>query len=234
MLAKRVIPVFLQRGNSLVKGKQFNSWRTVGHVRQAVKIYQSRGVDELIYLDIAATPEGRGPDFDMVRNLADECFMPITIGGGVRSVEDVRRLLEAGADKVSICNHAVEHPEFISESAKIFGSQAIVIAIDAIEIRSATQWAKEVSNRGAGEILLTSVERDGMMEGYDLDLIKSVSQAVNIPVVAAGGCGTPEHMNQAIKAGASAVASGAMFAFTDVTPRIAAKYLAEQGIEIRQ
>lgn len=246
MLATRIVPVMLQRGSTLVKGAAFNSWRSVGHAMQAIRVYNSRSVDELIYLDIAATPEGRGPDFEMVKKLTDGCFMPVTVGGGVRHVEDVRGLLNAGTDKVAIGTAAFD-PHLISECSKLFGRQAIVAAIDVAHdgVRTncgaspftppvtAVSAAKEMEQRGAGEILLTSIDRDGTMQGYDLDLISKVSQAVNIPVIAAGGCGTYEHMYEAIKAGASAVAAGAMFQFTDATPRGAAQYLASKGIEVR-
>jgi len=212
---------------------------------QAVRIYQSRGVDELILLDIAATPEGRGPDFKMVEELTQECFMPITVGGGVRSIQDVRDLLNAGADKIAICTSAVHKSELINESSELFGSQAIVVSIDVSQgevmakcgtsaaMFDPVSYAREFQHRGAGEILLTSVDLEGTMQGYDLDLIRKVSQAVSVPVIAHGGCGTYEHMYEAIKAGASAVAAGAMFQFTDQTPYGAAKYLAERGVETR-
>lgn len=247
MLATRIVPVMLQRGSTLVKGTSFNSWRSVGHSLQAVRIYNARGVDELIYLDIAATPEGRGPDFETVRKLTDECFMPITVGGGVRSVDDVRELLSAGADKVAICTAALEIPGLISDASDQFGSQAIVASVDVREpgypcarcgtirweLFGAVTWARALANAGAGEILLTSIDRDGTLQGYDLDLISAVSKAVNIPVIAAGGAGTYEHLYEGIKAGASAVAAGAMWTFTDATPKGAAHYLAKKGVEVR-
>lgn len=245
MLATRIVPVMLQRGSTLVKGTAFNSWRSVGHAMQAIRVYNSRSVDELIYLDIAATPEGRGPDFEMVKKLTDGCFMPITVGGGVRSVEDVRGLLNAGADKVAIGTAAMEDPDILRRCADIFGRQAITASMDVNMFRVVSHcgmkgssryadfWAITLEHYGAGEILLTSIDRDGTMQGYDLDLISKVSKAVNIPVIAAGGCGTYEHMHEAIKAGASAVAAGAMFQFTDATPRGAAQYLASKGIEVR-
>lgn len=246
MLAKRIIPTMLCRGDQLVKGVSFDSWRSVGHAMQAIRVYNSRSVDELIYLDIAATPEGRGPDFETVQKLTAECFMPITVGGGVRSVEDVRGLLNAGADKVAI-GTAMFDPHLIAECSATFGRQAIVVAIDVAQdgVRTncgassffppvnAAVVAKEMEWRGAGEILLTSIDRDGTLQGYDLDLISAVSNAVSIPVIAAGGAGTYEHLYEGIKAGASAVAAGAMFQFTDATPRGAAQYLATKGIEVR-
>lgn len=231
MLAVRIIPTLLYRGATLVKGRQFRSWRSVGHVQQAARIHAMRGVDELCCLDIGATPEGRGPDFDLVEKLTDGNFCPVTVGGGVRTVEDVKLLLRAGADKVCIKSAYWSIPEF----ARAFGSQAIVAAVDYIDsyrdvgIRN----AMAMEQGGAGEILLTSIDREGTMEGYDLDTIKAVSEAVSIPVIAHGGCGTYAHMLEAIQAGASAVAAGAMFQFSDNTPKGAAEYLAAKGIEVR-
>lgn len=246
MLAKRIIPTLLYRGSTLVKGKQFQSWRSVGHVQQAARIHAMRGVDELCCLDIGATPEGRGPDFALVEKLTDGNFCPVTVGGGVRTVEDVKMLLRAGADKVAICTGS---SRLIEESASRFGSQAIVAAIDVGNVAklqmsyvrcgsSTTGWeavalARRYERDGAGEILLTSIDREGTMEGYDLDLIKAVSEAVSIPVIAHGGAGTYSDFHKAILAGADAVAAGAMFQFTDATPKGAAEYLAAQGIEVR-
>ena len=245
MLAKRIIPMFLQRGHSLVKGQQFKSWRSVGHVRQAVSIYQARGVDEIIYLDIEATPKGRGPDLEMVKQLTADCYSPITVGGGVKTVFDIKGLLNAGADKVAIGTAAMEDQTLIQEAVKIFGSQAIVVAIDykdgQVMTRCGTMpwevdpvsWAMAVEEAGAGEILLTSIEHEGVMEGYDTKMIEYVTEAVSIPVIASGGCGDYPHMTDAINAGASAVAAGSLFQFKDCTPRDAAKWLARDGIEVR-
>lgn len=242
MLAHRIIPVMLQRGATLVKGRQFRSWRSVGHAKQAVAIHQARGVDELIYLDIGATPEGRGPDFATVERLTAGCFMPITVGGGVKSLEDVRGLLNAGADKVAVCSWA---PAIIAVAARTLGCQAIVASIDvvhglvawngaqAVSNINPVDYAKKCADEGAGEILLTCVEREGMMEGYDLELLEAISKAVDVPVIANGGAGTYEHMHEALRAGASAVAAGSMFQFTDATPRGAAEYLAHRGVPVR-
>ena len=246
-LAVRVIPVILARGRTMVKGTQFNAWRSVGLAAQAVRVHQIRQCDEIVLLDIGATPEGRGPDLDLVRELSADCFSPLAVGGGVRSLADVRALLEAGADKVVCCTFALERQSFIEECAAIVGSQAIVVAIDVREpgypcsrsgtmrwdLMGAATWARGVANAGAGEILLTSVEREGTMQGYDLDLIRSVSQAVGIPVIAHGGAGKYHDMVEAVQAGASAVAAGAMFQFTDQTPKDAARYLQQHGIEAR-
>lgn len=224
-----MIPVLLHRGTRLVKGKRFDSSRVVGHVLQAVRTHQARGVDELIVLDAAATPEGRGPDFKLIEQITRDCFSPITIGGGVRSVQDVRDLLNAGADKVCIKSRT----ELVYLAASVVGSQAVVACVDYMASRCALWQAQDLESRGAGEILLQSIDRDGMMTGYDLDLIRIVSTAVSIPVIAAGGCSGYEDMRLAIDAGASAVAAGALFQFTDATPRGAAKYLQEHGIEAR-
>jgi len=246
MLAKRVIPTLLQRGHTLVKGERYNSWRSVGVAQQAMRIHAARGVDELIYLDIAATPEGRGPDFKMVEQLTKDFFVPITVGGGVRSVEDVRGLLNAGADKVAICTAAIENPELIREASQKFGRQAICVSVDYLGPRVVGMCGhdvfrkeglighiKNMERQGAGEVLLSSVERDGTMQGYDIDAIKAVSDAVDIPVIASGGCSGYEDMHRALKAGASAVAAGALFQFTDCTPRGAAEYLKAKGWEVR-
>lgn len=247
MLAKRVIPTLLVRGRQLVKGRQFNAWRSVGLASQAVRIHQARGVDELVLLDITATAEGRGPDLDLVRELSEVLFCPLAVGGGVRSLADVKALLRAGADKVVVGTAAVEDWTLVRKFADTVGSQAIVVSVDVAGGKvyshcgktpadmggDAVRFAQFCAKEGAGEILLTSIEREGTMQGYDLGLIRSVSRAVTIPVIAHGGSGTYEHMREAIEAGASAVAAGAMFQFSDATPRGAAEYLAEHGIEAR-
>lgn len=205
-----------------------------------------RGVDELVVLDIAATREGRGPDFDLIQDLTDECFMPVTVGGGVRTLNDIRQLLAVGADKVALNTIAVEAPTLISGAAERFGSQAVVVSIDIkageVSTRCGTEmtgldpvaWAREVERLGAGEILLCSVERDGTMQGYDRDLIEKVSKAVRIPVIASGGCSGYADMAEVLaNTEAHAVAAGALFAFTDATPRGAADYLHAKGYAVR-
>lgn len=245
-LAARIIPTLLCRGRQLVKGQRFDAWRSVGMAAQAVRIHQMRGVDELVLLDIAATKEGRGPDLALIEELAEVCFSPLTVGGGVRTLQDVRALLCHGADKVAIGTAGLEFDgKLICEVADAFGSSTVVVAMDVKDASVWTHggkvrthwpvldWAAWVERLGAGEILLTDIEREGEMQGYNLPLISMVSQAVSIPVVAHGGCGTYEHMAQAIDAGASAVAAGAMFQFTDQTPKGAAEYLNERGYEVR-
>ncbi len=247
-LATRVIPVLLFRGEELVKGQRFDSWRSVGHVLQAACVHAARGVDELVVLDIAATREGRGPNLPLVAKICEAMFTPVTVGGGVRNVQDVRDLLAAGADKVAICTNW----NVIGEAADKFGRQAIVAAVDANMGFAwthagavAVRWGdlpnpvdieyvvKMVAGMGAGEILLTSIAREGMMEGYDVDLIRRVAPLVSVPVIANGGAGTYLHMHEALEAGAHAVAAGSMFQFTDQTPRGASRYLAQRGVEVR-
>lgn len=245
-LATRIIPVLLNKGGTLVKGRGFNHGRVVGHTLQAIRIYQGRNVDELVYLDVTATAQQRGPDLAMLSQFAAECFMPVTVGGGVSTLAHFRDLLANGADKVAINTAAVETPDLICRASQKFGAQAVVVSIDVVNNtvfthcgknnagRGAVSWAKEIEARGAGEILINCVERDGTLQGYDLALIARVSGAVSIPVIACGGAGTYEHLRQGLAAGAHAVAAGAMWSFTDATPAGAADYLANHGISVRR
>ena len=251
MLKVRVIPTLLWKNVGLVKGVGFNSWRRIGTVMPAIKVHNTREVDELILVDISATPEGRSPDYESIYEFSAECFVPLTVGGGVRTIEDIRNLLRAGADKVCINTAAYEQPELIRDAATRFGSQCVVISIDARKVRDgfyecfsrcgtrgtgkeAGAWAREVETLGAGEILITSVERDGTMQGYDLDLIKRITENVSIPVIASGGAGTYEDMLQAITIGKSAaVAAASIFQFTQQTPLGAKQFLAHKGIPVR-
>lgn len=242
-LATRVIPTILCRGRKLVKGQRFDSWRTVGVAAQAVRIHAARGVDEVCLLDIGATPEGRGPDLGLVEELSEVLFVPLAVGGGVKTVDDVRALLRAGADKVVIGRAAFCNQGLVRQCSDVVGAQAIVVALDvqrdlvvtgeATVFAGAARAAHTMAEKGAGEILLTSMDREGTMQGYDLDLIRDVSASVEIPVIAHGGCGSYDDMRKAIEAGASAVAAGALFQFTDATPRGASQYLQEHGIEAR-
>ena len=247
----RVMPTLLHKDVGLVKGVQFDSSRRVGSAMQAVKVYNMREVDELVFLDITATRDGRDPDFALVDELADECFMPLTVGGGVRTVDHVRRLLQVGADKVAINSAAIETPQLVSDVARRFGAQCVVVSIDvrrgddgACEVfthcgaratgRDPVGVAREVEALGAGEILLTSIDRDGTMSGYDVELIGAVAAAVSIPVIASGGAGNYEHMAAALREGhASAVAAASIFHFTPQTPREAKQYLRSCGIRVR-
>ena len=227
-LAHRIIPTILSKDGQLVKGEGFKCDRVVGNALQAARIHAMRSVDELVILDVG---DGE-PDYEMIRKLTDNTFTPVTVGGGIKSVEDVQKLLNAGADKVCI---RYNKPSLIREVAHRFGSQAAVVSLDDKVNGYACMrvFAQGINLTGAGEILLQSRERDGTMQGYDLKLIKSVSEAVNIPVVASGGCSGYEDMHNAIKAGASAVAAGALFQFTDCTPKGAAEYLRDNGVEVR-
>ncbi|HIJ90244.1 MAG: glycosyl amidation-associated protein WbuZ [Desulfobulbaceae bacterium] len=251
MLKVRIMPTLLYRDFELVKGVGFDSWRGVGSAMQAIRVYNMREVDELIFLDITATREERDPDFELIDDLADECFMPLTVGGGVRSLDDVRRLLDVGADKVAINSEAVRNPELIREVAQRFGSQCVVVSIDVRKQASGRYeifthsghratgvdpvvFVKEAARLGAGEILLTSIERDGAMEGYDLVLIQQVSEAVDIPVIASGGAGIYEDLYKALTIGnAAAVAAASIFHFTEQTPLAAKDYLYSKGIPVR-
>jgi cyclase len=251
VLKIRVMPTLLYKDVELVKGVGFDSWRRVGAVMQAVKVYNMRQVDELVFMDIAATRAGRPPDFALVDEIADECFMPLTVGGGVRSVEDVRRLLQVGADKVAINTAVTEAPELVKQVAGRFGNQCVVVSIDAkrhpdgryeVFVRSGSrgtgqdpvELARESERQGAGEILLTSIDRDGTMQGYDLDLTRRVSEAVGIPVIASGGAGTPEHMVEALREGrAAAVAAASCYHFTEITPLEVKQYLHGRGFPVR-
>jgi len=251
MVKIRVLPTLLFKDLGLVKGVSFDSWRRVGSAMQAIKVYNLREVDEVIFLDIAATQEGRPPDFELVDELADECFMPLTVGGGVRTLEHVRRLLQVGADKVAVNTAAVETPALVSEIAETFGSQCVVVSIDfkrlpggrcAVFTHSGTratdkdpvEFAQEMEARGAGEILLTSIERDGTMSGYDLEVVRRLSNAVTIPVICSGGAGNYDHMVAAVQEGcASAVAAASIFHFTQQTPLEAKRHMHDHGIAVR-
>jgi cyclase len=251
MLKSRVMPTLLYKDFGLVKGVGFDSWRRVGSAMQSVKVYNMREVDELVFLDISATREGRSPDFELVDELADECFMPLAVGGGISSLEDVRRLLKVGADKVVVNTAAVLNPDLVQTAAAEFGAQCIVVSIDArskpsepyeVYTHAGSQgtgldpvtMAKNAEALGAGEILLTSVERDGTMSGYDLDLIRQVSDSVSIPVIASGGASNYEDMALALLDGkASAVAAASLFHFTEKTPLEAKRYLKTRGLNVR-
>lgn len=251
MLKVRVIPTLLWKNLGLVKGRGFDSWRRVGTVLPAVKVYNMRDVDELVVVDITASGEKRGPDHETVADFSSYCFVPLTVGGGITNVDQIGELLRAGADKISINTAAFDDPELVSAAADRFGAQCVVASIDVKRRddgsttcmshsgatdtgRAPVEWARELSDRGAGEILLTSVDRDGTMEGYDLETIAAVCAAVSVPVIASGGAGSYQHMIEAVRAGASAVAAASMFHFTEQTPAEAKKALHAAGIAVRK
>jgi imidazole glycerol-phosphate synthase subunit HisF len=228
MLKIRVIPTLLHKGFGLVKGVRFDSRRAVGSPMQAVKVYNLRNVDELVFLDVTATTEGRGPDLELIDELADECFMPLAVGGGIRSVDDVRALLGVGADKVVIGTAALRTPDVVREAADRFGSQCVVCAIDARREPGggwrayvdggrkptdwdAVAWAAHAVELGAGEVLMTSMDSDGVQDGYDLELVRILCETVDVPVVASGGAGKPEHLADALEAGAEAALAASIF-----------------------
>jgi len=250
MLKTRIIPTVLFKNGIVVKTKKFSEHRNIGSCINTVRVYNAREVDELIFIDTDATKEMRGLPIAIVREVLDECFMPLTVGGGVKTTEDINALLKIGADKVSINSEAVKRPDFISEAAKVFGSQSIVISIDAkrnggsyeVFTESATKpsgmdpvfWAKKCEKLGAGEILINSIDHDGMMDGFDIELIKQVSDAVNIPVIACGGAGNLDDFTKAIKEGhASAVSASSIFLFTQTTPENVKMHMAKSGINVR-
>jgi imidazole glycerol-phosphate synthase subunit HisF len=252
VLKVRVIPTLLLKDVGLVKGVGFDSWRRVGPVLPAVKVYNSRDVDELILSDISASREAREPDSDSVADLSEECSIPLTVGGGISRIEQIVALLHAGADKISINSAAYSNPKLIEDAGRRFGAQCIVASIDARRLedgryrcfshagsndvgKEPVAWARELADRGAGEILLTSIDRDGSMKGYDLELISRVSEAVPVPVIASGGAGSYQHLIEAVRqAGASAVACASIFHFTEQTPAGAKAAMEKAGIPVRR
>jgi len=253
MLCKRMIPCLDVHGGRVVKGVRFVDLRDAGDPVEAALAYDAQGADELVFLDITASHEERAIMLDVVRRTAEGIYMPLTVGGGIRSIEDIRTLLRAGADKVSVNTAALERPELIRDAAQRFGSQCIVVAIDAKREpgvrpswgvythggrrptgRDAVQWAREVEALGAGEILLTSMDRDGTGDGYDLELTRAVSEATSVPVIASGGAGTLEHLRQGVVDGkADAVLVASMFHFGRHTISEAKAYLRERGVAVR-
>ena len=251
MLKSRIIPCLDVKDGRTVKGVNFVDLVDAGDPVEQAKLYDQQGADELCFLDIAASHENRDTLFDVVAGTAEQCFMPLTVGGGVRVVEDIRKLLLAGADKVSINTAAVHRPEFVGEAAQKFGSQCVVVAIDAkatgpdkFEIfthggRNATgidavDWARRMAALGAGEILLTSMDRDGTRQGYNLPLTRAIADAVTIPVIASGGVGTLDHLVDGIRDGhATAVLAASIFHFGEFTIAEAKRHLIDAGIPMR-
>jgi len=251
MLAKRIIPCLDVKDGRVVKGVQFVNLRDAGDPVEQARIYDRMGADELVFLDITASPEGRSTTAGMVRRVADEVFLPLTVGGGIRSAEDMRAILLAGADKVSVNTAAVQNPEILTSGAERFGSQCIVLAIDARrkagggwEVythggRSPTgidaiEWAQRGVSLGAGEILLTSMDADGSLQGFDVPLTHAVSKAVHVPVIASGGAGRLEHFAEALReGGADAALAASLFHDKKLTVGEVKRYLIEQGLPIR-
>jgi cyclase len=258
MLAKRIIPCLDVKDGRVVKGTKFVNLRDAGDPVEVAQLYDREGADELVFLDITASHERRAIMIDVVRRTAEQAFMPFTVGGGIRTLEDIRRLLLAGADKVSINTAAVQNPRILKESAEKFGSQCIVLAIDAKSLAvpqvglpqpcwgvyihggrtptglDAVEWARQGEKLGAGEILLTSMDRDGTKEGYDLELTRAIAQAVNIPVIASGGAGTLEHLYEGIAGGlADAVLAASIFHYKEYSIKECKEYLRDKGVTVR-
>ena len=252
MLAKRIIPCLDVHEGRVVKGTNFIHLRDAGDPVELAALYDKEGADELIFLDISASSEGRNTMVDVVRRTAEEVFIPFTIGGGLRNIEDIRKMLRAGADKVSLNTAAVQTPKLIEEGAYAFGSQCIVVAIDARRVadgkwevyihggRTPTgidvlEWAQKAQDLGAGEILLTSMDRDGTKEGYDNELNRIISQTVSIPLIASGGVGNLEHMADGLTEGqADAVLAASIFHYREYSIGEVKEYLASKGIPVRQ
>ncbi len=254
MLTKRIIPCLDVKGGQVVKGTSFIHLRSAGDPVELARLYYQQGADELVFLDITATPEKRGTVVDVVERVSREVFMPLTVGGGMRTISDMRRMLQAGADKVSVNTAAVLNPDLLRKGANKFGSQCIVIAIDAKRIVNspeprwevyissgqqptgidAVEWAIKAVETGAGEVLLTSMDADGHKSGYDIELTRAISEAVPVPVIASGGAGTPEDLYQALMAGkADAVLAASIFHYGTYSIGETKQYLAERGIPIR-
>lgn len=251
MLSMRIIPCLDVKDGRVVKGVNFVDLIDAGDPVEQARIYDAAGADELCFLDITASSDNRDTLYDVVRRTAEQCFMPLTVGGGVRAVEDIRKLLLAGADKVSINTAAVHRPEFVREAAEKFGNQCIVVAIDAKQTApgrfeifthggrnptglDAVEWARRMTTYGAGEILLTSMDRDGTRRGFDIALTRAVSDAVSVPVIASGGVGTLDHLVAGIRdGGATAVLAASIFHFGQYSVPEAKAYLAAAGIPVR-
>lgn len=250
MLKTRVIPCLLLKDLKLIKTIQFGQYRNIGSYIAAVTVFNARDVDELVFLDISASLEHRDPLYPLIADVARECFMPLAVGGGVNTMDHIARLLRVGADKVVLNTSALDNPAFITEGANRYGAQCIVVSVDAKKTPSGYEvyrdhgknptgknpvdWAKEAERRGAGEIFLTSIDHDGMMDGYDIELTKQVAQAVRIPVIASGGAGTLQHFVDVVAQGrADAVAAASIFQYTQYTPLDIKRCLAEYGIPAR-
>lgn len=250
MLTKRIIPCLDVKDGRVVKGVKFVNLRDAGDPAEIAAVYDEEGADEIVFLDIAASHEGRATLIDIVKRTAENVFMPLTVGGGIGRIETIERLLKAGADKISLNTFAVKHPGFIKEAAQRFGTQCIVVAIDAKKTgkswqvythggrtpagKDAVKWAKQAADLGAGEILLTSMDCDGTKDGYDIPLTRAITDAVNIPVIASGGAGRLEHLYQALtEGGADAALAASIFHFREYTIKVAKEFLKSKGVNVR-
>jgi cyclase len=251
MLKKRIIPKFLIRNGKLVKGVRFHeNFREAGNPVSTAKVYDAYGVDELLFVDIDATPQGRPAVRDIIERVSEEVFMPFTVGGGIRTLDHIAVMLASGADKVCITTSAIEEPDFVTKAASRFGDQCIVIGIDyqrqydgtlRVVSRCGKQttnldpvaWAQRMQDSHAGEIMLCSIDRDGSMQGYDLELIADISDKLEIPLIASSGAGTLQHCRDALEAGASAITISSMFLFSDHSPIKVRSYLSGNGVEVR-
>lgn len=250
LLKHRIIPCVLLKDWQLTKSVNFEVFRTIGHPKVTARVYNSRNVDELIVLDIdASTQESEGINFVTLSDIAEECYMPLTLGGGIKTIEDINQLLKIGADKVSINTIALENPQFIKEASSKFGSQCIIVSIDVkkvdgkykiynrnlglIENLDLVSWAKQVELLGAGEILLTSVDLDGSEKGYDSELISLLAKEVSLPIIANGGAGIPTHCSDIVRFGADAVAAASIFHFTQYTPNNIKEDMLKSGLPVR-
>ena len=251
MLKIRIIPCLDVKNGRIVKGVNFKNLKDAGDPVLTAQVYDELGADEICFLDIAATLENRDVTLDLVRKTSEKCFIPITVGGGIRTIEDIRHLLLNGADKVSFNSAAIRDPDIISTAANKFGSQCIVVAIDAKKIKNdkweifshggtketgieAISFAKDMQERGAGEILLTSMDKDGTKDGYDIELTKLISDSLNIPVIASGGAGKLEHFKSVLEKGkASAILAASIFHFGEISIKQVKSYLKSEGIPVR-
>ncbi len=252
MLSKRIIPCLDVKDGRVVKGINFVGLRDVGDPVECAKMYNDQGADEIVFLDITATHEGRDTIEDVVRETAKQVFMPLTVGGGIRTIEDFKRLLRAGADKISVNSAAVRNPQLIAEAADKFGSQCVVVAIDARRHEDGTfhvvvnggridtgldavEWAKEVQRLGAGEILLTSMDADGTKNGFDIELLNAICAVSNVPVIASGGCGKLSHFSEVFEqTDADAALAASLFHYRELTIKEVKDHLIEHNIPVRR
>lgn len=251
MLTKRIIPCLDVRDGKVVKGINFVGIKEVGDPVELAKKYNDQRADELVFLDITATYEGRKTMVDVVRRVAQQVFIPLTVGGGISSIEQIRDLLHSGADKISLNSAALDHPELIEQAAKVYGAQCVVLAIDAKKMPDGSwhcfkaggrvdtgidtvEWAKKATALGAGEILLTSMDADGTKKGFDLELCRAIKQAVNVPVIASGGCGQVEHFAQVFEEDvADAALAASLFHYNELSVRDVKEHLKQRGVEVR-